>query len=220
VSGKRRELVRFDLTERLVHWALAVIVIVLLATGAELWFRVLSVTFGHRALVEEIHVYVGLAIPAPLLVGALGPWRKALLADLRRLNHWPSGEARWFKPGGRRPRIGKFNPGQKLNAALLGGALLLMIGTGILMRWASPSLLRFQRGATTVHDLGFVLIGVLVAGHIVMALTHPEAMRSMVHGRVSEAWAKLHAPRWLDEERRPEAAAGDERGTEPVAARR
>jgi formate dehydrogenase subunit gamma len=220
VSGKRRELLRFDLTERLVHWTLAVIVIVMLATGAELWFQVLSVAFGHRALVEEIHVYAGLAIPVPLVVGALGPWRRALLTDLHRLNRWPSGEARWFRPGGRRPRIGKFNPGQKLNAALLGGALLVMIGTGILMRWAPSSLLRFQGGATTVHDLGFVLIAALVVGHIVLAVTHPAAMRSMIHGRVSEAWAKLHAPRWLDEERRPESVADEESGAGRVAARR
>jgi formate dehydrogenase subunit gamma len=200
-AGKR-ELVRFDLAERLVHWSLAAIVLVLLVTGAELYIPAFSLAFGHRALVEDVHVYVGICLPLPLLAGAAGPWRRALLADLRRLARWPAGEADWFRR--RRPRLGKFNPGQKLNASLVAGSLLLALGTGLLMRWAPASLLPFQTGATLVHDIVFLLLAALVVGHVAMAITHPDAMRSMLHGRVSEAWARRHAPRWLEEERSPE----------------
>jgi formate dehydrogenase subunit gamma len=203
VGGRRgRELERFDLTERLVHWSLAVVVLVLLVTGAELYIPAFSLAVGHRALVENIHVYVGVCLPVPLLVGALGPWRRALLADLRRLSYWPRGEARWFRrplAGAQEPRLGKFNPGQKLNTSLVGGALLLGLGTGLLMRWAPPAFVGFQTGATLVHDLVFLLLSLLVVGHIVMALLHPEAMRSIFHGRISEEWARRHAPRWLEE---------------------
>lgn len=218
-GGGRRgaQLERFDVVERLVHWSLALIVLVLLATGAELYIPALAAAFGHRALVENIHVYVGVSLPAPLLAGALGPWRKALLADLRRLAYWSRGEGAWFRrprPGHERPRLGKFNPGQKLNASLVGGALALAIGTGVLMRWAPPAFITFQTGATLVHDLVFLLLAVLVVGHVVMALVHPEAMRSMLHGRISEAWARRHAPRWLEEKgtrapRRLAAAGGN-----------
>ena len=195
----RRELVRFDRTERLVHWSLAAMVLVLLLTGAELYIPSLSIAIGHRALVADIHIYTGISIPLPLLVGAAGPWRRALLADLRRLARWPAGEAGWFR--GSKPRLGKFNPGQKLNATLVAGCLLLALGTGILMRWAPPSLLPFQTGSTLVHDIVFFLLTALVVGHVAMALTHPDALWSMLHGRVSEAWARRHAPRWLEEER-------------------
>jgi formate dehydrogenase subunit gamma len=186
-----------------VHWSLAIIVLVLLVTGAELYIPAFALAFGHRALVENVHIYVGLSLPVPLLVGALGPWRKALLADLRRLAYWPRGEAGWFRrarPGRERPRLGKFNPGQKLNASLVGGALVLAIGTGVIMRWAPPGFITFQTGATLVHDLVFLLLAALVVGHIVMAVTHPEALRSIFHGRISEDWARRHAPRWLEEE--------------------
>jgi formate dehydrogenase subunit gamma len=198
-AAGRRELVRFDRAERLVHWSLAAMVLVLLLTGAELYIPSLSLAIGHRALVEDIHVYTGIALPLPLLAGLVGPWRRGLLADLRRLARWPAGEAGWFRR--RRPRLGKFNPGQKLNATLVAGCLLLALGTGVLMRWAPASLLPFQTGSTLVHDIVFFLLAALVVAHVAMALTHPEALWSMLHGRVSEAWARRHAPRWLEEER-------------------
>lgn len=201
-TSARRDLERFDVTERAVHWSLAVIVLVELFTGAELRLPALALAIGHRGLVENVHVYVGLLLPVPLAVGLAGPWRRGLAADLRRLNRWPSGEAAWFrrKAASRaRVELGKFNPGQKLNAATLCGALLVMLGTGLLMRWAPPSLLSFQTGATLIHDILFLVIGVLVIGHIVMAMAHPDALRSMIDGRVSERWARRHAPRWLQE---------------------
>jgi formate dehydrogenase subunit gamma len=199
---ERGQVVRFDRTERLVHWSLAAIVIVLLVTGLFLYVPALALSVGHRALIENVHVYVGIALPVPLVLGLVGPWGKALATDVRRLNRWAPGEAAWFRRAGAgrpEPRLGKFNPGQKLNAALLAGALAAMLVTGLLMRWAPPSLVTAQTGATLVHDGFFVLIGVLVVGHILVALAHPHALRSMFGGRVSRAWARRHAPRWLDE---------------------
>jgi formate dehydrogenase subunit gamma len=200
IAARREpQLQRFDLTERLVHWSLAAIVLVLLLTGAELYIPAFSLAVGHRALVEDIHVYVGIFLPLPLLAGAAGPWRRALLADVRRLARWSAGEAEWFRR--RRPRLGKFNPGQKLAATLVAGFLILALATGLLMRWAPASLLTFQTGATLVHDVVFLLLAALVMGHVVLAVANREALRSMLRGRVSEAWARRHAPRWLEEER-------------------
>jgi formate dehydrogenase subunit gamma len=39
----------------------------------------------------------------------------------------------------------------------------------------------------------------VVIGHIGMAVTHPPALRSMFTGKVSRAWAKRHAPLWLED---------------------
>jgi cytochrome b subunit of formate dehydrogenase len=36
-----------------------------------------------------------------------------------------------------------------------------------------------------------------------MALTHPPALRSIFTGRISRAWAKRHAPVWLEEVDKP-----------------
>ena len=38
-----------------------------------------------------------------------------------------------------------------------------------------------------------------IAGHVLFALTHPGALRSMFRGWVTEAWARRHAAGWLAE---------------------
>jgi formate dehydrogenase subunit gamma len=62
----------------------------------------------------------------------------------------------------------------------------------------------FRSGATIVHDVFAWAIFIVVFGHIVMAVTHREALRSIFKGWVSESWAKRHAGRWLKEVRRGE----------------
>ena len=41
----------------------------------------------------------------------------------------------------------------------------------------------------------------VVIGHILMAITHRDALRSIFKGWVSEQWAAVHASRWLTETR-------------------
>ena len=67
-------LARFDRTERAVHWATAVLVLTLVATGAVLYIPSLSVAVGRRLLVEDIHIYTGLALFVPILVAVVGRW--------------------------------------------------------------------------------------------------------------------------------------------------
>jgi cytochrome b subunit of formate dehydrogenase len=50
-----------------------------------------------------------------------------------------------------------------------------------------------------VHDVFAFAIFAVVIGHIIMALTHRDALRSMFTGWVSESWARKHAPSWLNE---------------------
>ena len=197
-------LVRFDAAERAAHWLLAVMFLVLLFTGAALYLPSLVGLVGRHRLVERVHVDVGLALPLPLLVSLAGSWGKGLRADLRRLNRWSLDDRRWLACAchARVPRglrTGKFNAGQKLNAAFLAGALLVMLMTGSVMHWEYYWPLSWRTGATVVHEsLAYVLV-VVVAGHIIMALAHPPALRSMLAGRVSRRWAERHAPAWLEE---------------------
>ena len=200
-------LVRFDRVERAVHWVNALLFIVLIATGAALYFTPLIALVGRRRLIEQIHLYSGLALPLPLLAGLAGSWGRALRRDAGRINRWSEADLAWLRglidgsldePGARAPRLGKFNPGQKLNAAFVVGAGLVMLGTGALLRWYQPFPLAWRSGATFVHNWLAVLIFVTVTGHIGFALSHPEALRGMLTGRVSRAWAARHAPAWLE----------------------
>lgn len=191
-------LVRFDGVERAVHWATAALVLALIVTGAMLYVPALERSVGERALVERIHVVVGLCLPLPLLLGALGRWGRRLRADLGRLDRISPAEWRWLRRFGRSEGValGKFNPGQKLNAGLLGGSLVALFVTGLVLHWAQHLPLVFRTGATFVHDLVAWVVVVLVVGHIVMALAHPGSLRSMVVGWVDERWAARHAPAW------------------------
>jgi formate dehydrogenase subunit gamma len=191
-----------------VHWVNAGLVLILVVTGAALYLEPLGALIGRRALVEDIHVYTGLALPIPLVLALCGSWGRALRADLRRFNRWSKDDRAWVRalpqPRSERRRrfneirVGKFNAGQKLNAAFVAGAALVLLGTGLIMRWYHPWPLGWRTGATFVHDWLALAIGVVVVGHIGMALRDRDALRAMVVGTISRAWAKRHAPAWLD----------------------
>jgi cytochrome b subunit of formate dehydrogenase len=199
---------RFDRVERAVHWVNAALILVLVFTGATLYLQPLGQAIGRRALVEGIHVYCGVALPAPLLVALAGPWGRGLRQDLRRFNRWTRTDRLWLRSAfheraERRAtqaqlELGKFNAGQKLNAAWTAGASLLMLGTGVIMRWYHPWPLSWRTGATFVHDWIALAIGLVVVGHIVMAVSDRDALRSMFGGRIGRHWADRHAKAWLD----------------------
>jgi len=191
-------LLRFDAVERGVHWLTAALVLTLVVTGAILYVPSLERLVGEREIVERIHVLSGFALPAPLAFGLLGRAGRRLRADLRRLNRLDGVEWRWLRRFGRAPEVslGKFNPGQKLIAALFGGSLVAMFLTGLVLDFAGHFPLAMRSGATFVHELVAWIVVVLVVGHILMALAHPGSLRSMVVGWVDDAWAGRHAPAW------------------------
>jgi formate dehydrogenase subunit gamma len=198
------QLTRFDRVERLAHWLTALFFITLIATGAALYIPAVIGLIGRRGLVERVHVDVGLALPLPVLVSLTGSWGKGLRADLRRINRWAAGDRLWLRRTLRRQAtgdvpVGKFNAGQKLNAAITGGVVLVMLMTGSVMHWPYYWPLSWRTGATFMHDVVAVFFVVVVIGHVGMAVAHPAALRSMLTGKVSRAWAKRHAPLWLEE---------------------
>ena len=207
VRGRRDEarprLLRFDHAERATHWATATLFFILMATALPLYFVQVESLVGRRALIAEIHTWAGVALPVPLIVSLLGPWGSRLRRDIRRVNLWTAGELRWLRSLGRE-RIDapdKFNPGQKLNALFTGGAIVVMLATGSILKWYRFFPLDWRTGATFVHDVLALSVFLVVTGHIAFALTHPGALRSMFTGWVTEPWAERHASGWLDEER-------------------
>jgi formate dehydrogenase subunit gamma len=196
-------IVRFDRVQRAAHWANALLFGILMLTALPLYFGSLADVIGRRALVAEIHVWTGIALPVPLLISLLGPWGSRMRHDLRRINRWTKDEVVWLRALGRRaPRVvDKFNPGQKLNAIFIGASIVVMLATGSVLKWFSFFPVSWRTGATFVHDVLAFAIFVVVFGHIVFALVHPDSMRSMIKGWVSEVWAARHAPGWLREEK-------------------
>jgi len=194
-------ILRFDGVQRAAHWANALLFGILMLTALLLYFPSLSGVVGRRALVANIHVWSGVALPVPILILLLGPWGAQMRRDLRRINVWTSDEVKWLRSlGMNAPRVvDKFNPGQKLNAIFVGGSILVMLATGSILKWFRFFPVSWRTGATFVHDVLAFAIFAVVIGHILFALTHRDAMRSMIKGWVSEAWAARNAPGWLRE---------------------
>ena len=188
---------RFSLAERVVHRTTAILMTVCILTAAVLYNGSIAVPVGHRHLIELIHVYCGFALPVPMLLG-IGSF--AYRADLRRLGRFTPADRRWLRTRTRRDgtiTVGKFNAGQKLNASLASGSILVLLGTGVLMYFVGLAPLPFRSGATFVHDWFSLALGLLVIGHVVFALKDPEARRGMRTGSVSRAWARVEHAGWL-----------------------
>ena len=209
-AARNASLRRFSRTERIVHRMIAVLMIVCILTAAVLYNGSLAIPIGHRHLVELIHVYSGFALPVPMLLGIISA---AYRADLRRLNRFTPLDWRWLRDRRRRAgsiRVGKFNARQKLNASLSGGAILVLLGTGLLMYFPSLVRLSWRTGATFVHDWFALALGLLVIGHITFAIKDPEARRGMRTGRVSATWAQAEHGAWVDELSEPRTDPEDD----------
>ncbi|GAA2841692.1 formate dehydrogenase subunit gamma [Kitasatospora paracochleata] len=187
---------RFARAERWVHRATAVLMVVCLVTALALYYPPISQLVGRRRPVAVVHEWCGLLLPVPLLLGLAS---RALRADLGRLNRFTPRDRVWLRAvlrrSYRRP-AGKFNAGQKLYAAWIAGAVLVMLGTGLLMWFTHLAPLVWRTGATFVHDWLAVAVAVVVGGHLYLAARDPEARRGMRTGSVDPLWVAREHPDW------------------------
>ncbi|HEU5033184.1 MAG TPA: cytochrome b/b6 domain-containing protein [Mycobacteriales bacterium] len=195
---------RFTPAERWVHRSTGLLVAVLTVTGAGLYYEPLALLFSRRPLVEGAHIVAGLLLPVPILVGlALSP---ALRADVHLMNRLSRVDWEWLRRPERRVArlaVGKFNGGQKLAAAVMAGAGLVLFATGLLL--IAPARINLpvgvRQGATIVHDLFTFGLLALLAGHLWMAWRHPEARAAMRTGWVDRRYAQQQHAAWVADQR-------------------
>jgi formate dehydrogenase subunit gamma len=188
---------RFSRTERTLHWVHASAFLVLLGSGLVLYLPTLAAEVGRRPLVKDVHLLTALAWAVALVaVLALGD-RRGLRATARELDVFDADDRRWLR--GRPAPQGRFNAGQKLNAALTAAFAVLFAVSGALL-WLGERDTRFRFDSTIVlHDvLTYVSVALLV-GHLYLAVVHPttrHALRGVTLGTVREDWAREHHPKW------------------------
>ncbi|WP_329548614.1 cytochrome b/b6 domain-containing protein [Streptomyces sp. NBC_01356] len=190
---------RFSRAERWVHRVTALLMGVCVVTAACLYVPQLAELVGRRELVVRIHEWAGLALPVPVLAGLAS---RAFRSDLGRLNRFGPHDRVWLRAALRRDKrhsarpAGKFNAGQKVYASWIAGASLVMVGTGLIMWFTHLTPLMWRTSATFVHDWLALTIGIVLAGHIGMALGDPEARRGLRTGSVSREWAEREHSLW------------------------
>jgi formate dehydrogenase subunit gamma len=189
---------RFSRTERILHWANAAGFFVLLASGLILYLPSLASQVGRRPLIKDVHFWGGIGwVSALVLIALLGD-RRGLLRTAREIDGFAPQDVNWLRR--RRPaEQGRFNAGQKLNAALTAAFLVLFFVTGMLL-WLGERDTRFRFASTVILHDGLLYASLaLLVGHLYLAVIHPatrHALRGMVVGTVREDWAHEHHARW------------------------
>jgi formate dehydrogenase subunit gamma len=190
---------RFSRTERTLHWVHAAAFLVLLGSGLVLYLPSLSTLVGRRPFVKDVHVYTAVAwLAAMSLVALLGD-RRGLRRTLRELDGFDADDRLWLQ------RInvpqGRFNAGQKLNAALTASFAVLFAVSGFLL-WYGERDNRFRWASTIVLHDGLTLVSlVLLLGHLYLSLIHPatrHSIQGMTTGSVRRDWARRHHRKWVE----------------------
>jgi formate dehydrogenase subunit gamma len=199
MSAPEGDVDRFTPPVRWVHGLTGLFMIGCILTAAVLYNGSLAVLVGHRYLVEQIHVWSGLAMPVPLLAGIAS---RSYRDDARRLNRFTDRDWAWLRSKTRRDgtiEVGKFNAGQKLNASLSAGSIAVLLLSGSVMYLTNLTPLAWRSGATFVHDWFALAVGLLVVGHVAMALRDPHALTGIRTGRVPLRWAVREHAAWARE---------------------
>lgn len=203
-----RLILRFQRSERLLHWSIAVPFMVCYFTAA-----ILILFFGlHserpiREILSWIHRTAGLCLLTFPLWTALRNLRdyKLHLANIRQAWRWAWADVKWLVLLGvaavnrriRLPEQGKFNAAEKLNFMMVMGTYPVFIVTGVLLWLPGIAFVSW-----IVH-VGMALLATpLMLGHIYMALLNPSTrvgLGGMVSGYVDRQWAKHHYQRWYRE---------------------
>ena len=194
----RRYVRRFSRTERAVHWVHAAAFFVLLGSGLVLYLPRLSELVGNRPVVKAVHIDTAIAWVLLLALVILVGDRRGLRKTLRELDGFDADDRLFLKrvPA---PR-GRFNAGQKVNAALTAAFAVLFAGSGFLL-WLGERDVRFSFGSTIVLHDGLMWISlVLLVGHLHLAVLSPatrHSLRGMTRGSVKTSWAARHHRKWL-----------------------
>jgi formate dehydrogenase beta subunit/formate dehydrogenase gamma subunit len=203
---KPKELVRYTLFERLLHWTVAFTFIYLALTGLGLFTPKLAwlmSAFGGGQVVRAWHPIVGTVFVAAVLL-QFAKWFKDLLLKpddrvwLKKMREYLAGRDQNVPPSGR------FNAGQKLlfwTQVLLG---LVLLASGIPIWFPKEFSRDLRLWSVLVHSGAGAAAILSIVVHIHMAvLITKGGLRAMTEGKVTEEWARHHHGKWADEKLGP-----------------
>jgi formate dehydrogenase subunit gamma len=218
-GGRRGRIVRYGFGERVVHAAAAISYLYLLLTGLAFWTPALfwiAVALGGGFLSRALHPWIGLLFAAVVAImyvqwrremkatAADREWRKAIVHYVRNEDHLV-------------PHAGRFNFGQKQLFWLMVWGALALLASGVVL-WFPDAVPWPWRGvreaAVLVHAIAaLVTIGGFIV-HLYMGLfVVPGGLDAIVHGEVSEAWARQHHRAWTDAAALPPRQGPPDAGT-------
>ncbi|MBI5029957.1 MAG: cytochrome b/b6 domain-containing protein [Chloroflexi bacterium] len=196
---------RYCLTQRLVHWLGVLTFLTLLLSGIILVVSPLAslAAGGTTRLIHRIAVVPFMLLP--ILYLTCNPKQAKELvkesftftrADIEWFKHMPAyflGRTKGLPPQGR------INAGQKIHHAATFIMFITIALSGFVL-WFGKGQLGTNALALTamVHDLSMLGLSVLMIGHLYFTFVY-DAISGMVRGYVTEEYAKMEHPKWLEE---------------------
>jgi formate dehydrogenase subunit gamma len=213
-------ILRFHVSERMLHWAIAIPFVICATTGLILLgFYDLHATGVSRNILSWTHRLGGLGLITLPLLSALKNIRdyRLHLKNIRHACTWTMNDFKWvilFGPAAFSSRIKlpdqhKFNAAEKVNFIVQLCTYPLFVVTGVILCLPEINFL-----AWIVH-VGIALLAIpLIVGHIYMALINPSTrpgLGGMLSGLVNREWAKHHYHTWYRENFTPEQGPTENR---------
>jgi len=216
-SGRR--IPRFTITERLIHWYVAALFVLLAVSGLIILFGryVVTPVIGPSAFgVVASAAMQGHNLFGPLFIFGIVVMLVAYAMD----NIFQAADAKWIVKGGSlfgaHAPSWKYNFGEKTYFWLVVMAGLVLSGTGVLMEF--PNLTRTLQqlqAANILHASAAVIVIAVAIGHIYLGSIGVEgALEGMTEGTVDENWAREHHDLWAEQ------VIGDIAETEAIEAAR
>jgi formate dehydrogenase subunit gamma len=194
------ELVRFKYSTRIVHWSVGVSFLICLFTGFPIWtpyWGWMAGFFGGLQVCRWLHAWSGLAFSffaALQFVQWVG--QMALDAADRRFIA-PGNFGKYLSWQTHDQEIGKYNGGQKLLFWTSSLAALGLLLTGVVLWYPGEFGAGLRQVSWVLHDVVFILLVMLIMGHVYLGLVEPGTLTAMVKGTVSKDWARTHHPKWF-----------------------
>lgn len=210
-----RRLVRYAFGERLVHASAAISYVYLLLTGMAFWspaFYWLAIGLGGGYLSRGLHPWVGLVFA--LVVGRMFVMWRGQMRTTDADRAWRRAMAHYVRnEDDRVPPAGRFNFGQKQLFWVMSWAALVLLASGIVL-WVPqsfpPALAWVREVSILAHAVAaLVTMGAFIV-HLYMGLAVvPGGLHAILHGDVSDEWARHHHPLWRDEQHASAPASRD-----------
>jgi formate dehydrogenase subunit gamma len=202
VVMKSGEVPRYTPAERINHWIVAILFILLAASGLAFFhpsFYFLAWLLGGGAWARILHPFLGVLMFVFFLFMVMRYWEDNIIQPYDR--EWRKHLRDVINNRERNlPEIDKYNIGQKQLFWTMVVTMVLLLVSGIILwrpYFAGFFPIPLIRIAAVVHMLAaFVLIlGIVV--HIYAGLFWVRgSLRAMTRGTVTHAWAKHHHPLW------------------------
>jgi formate dehydrogenase subunit gamma len=190
---------RYSLSERVLHWFVALTFIYLMLSGFAIGYPRMAWLYdvlGGGQTVRFLHPIVGAAFSAGVVVMLFMWLRDMTFDDSDRA--WTRDLRNYVREGHSRVDIGRFNAGQKgyFWFAVVTGVLLLV--TGIPLWFPGLMSAGWNQIARLIHHALFLLtVGGFIVHVYMSTVMLPGTMPGMTGGRVTRAWAAWHHPRWF-----------------------